>query len=272
MEDTAPEPPIARDTLPTQVANRIMDEIITRRIPPGAEIAPEGELARRFGVNRLVVREAVRSLVAREILVASQGRPARVRTPSAQVLGQMLQFRLRHQSLGFEDVLKTRRVIEIELVKEAAIRVGAGKASCAKARELLRAMKTAPQRDHFISLDIDFHAEIARMAGSEILALFLESLEITLLEFRRMSYDGRSARHLDQLDTVDAHARILDAIAASDADLAASCMGDHLATSAADIEAYALASIDATNRADGGGGADTTAKDEVAASWAPLAE
>lgn len=68
---------VRRTTLFDQVASEIITLIEETGLKPGDEVPPEGELAARFGVNRLAVREAIRALAAREILVSSQGgRPA----------------------------------------------------------------------------------------------------------------------------------------------------------------------------------------------------
>lgn len=90
-------PAVARTTLAEQVATGLIGEIERTGLQVGDEIPPEAKIARQFGVNRLAVREAIRTLSAREILVSSQGRRARVNTPSAGVLAQMLDFRVRQQ-------------------------------------------------------------------------------------------------------------------------------------------------------------------------------
>jgi GntR family transcriptional repressor for pyruvate dehydrogenase complex len=77
---------VARTTLADQVAEGLIAQIGRMGLNVGDEIPPESEIAQEFGVNRLVVREAIRTLAAREILVSSQGRPARVSTPSARTL------------------------------------------------------------------------------------------------------------------------------------------------------------------------------------------
>ncbi|MFE4919571.1 FadR/GntR family transcriptional regulator [Streptomyces sp. NPDC056661] len=176
---------------------------------------PEGELAARFGVNRLAVREAIRALAAREILVSSQGRPARVNVPTARVFGQILGFRLRQQSLVFDDVLDARGAIEGALVSRAAVLVSMGEAMTDAAAALLdEVAQAAVYRERFVALDLAFHHEIARMVDNGILELVLESLSDVLAAHRPASYEGRSRRGDSQQATITAHRRILDAIAA----------------------------------------------------------
>ncbi|MGW6457638.1 FadR/GntR family transcriptional regulator [Streptomyces sp. NPDC055078] len=230
--------PVRRATLADQIAEQIIERIMTLGLRPGDEIPPEGELARQFGVNRLAVREAIRTLVAREILISSQGRPARVTVPSSAVFGQALEFRLRQQSLDLDDLVETRRVIEGELVRQAARRVAAGEASAEPARDFLEEMAGAQQDpDRFVALDVAFHRAIAACGGNRMLSLILESLEGVLLTSRRASFDGRSRAGRSQGPTLLAHARILDAVASGDPDAAGAAMADHLSDTARDLHA-----------------------------------
>ncbi|MBO2465412.1 FadR/GntR family transcriptional regulator [Actinomadura violacea] len=226
---------VRRSTLADEVVQEIITRIETLGLGPGDEIPPEGELAREFGVNRLVVREAIRTLVAREILVSSQGRPSRVSVPSARVFGQILEFRLRQHSLGLHDLTQTRNVIEGELARLAARRPD-GERDTTPARDILERQRAAGQdRARFIELDIAFHAAIAELAGNELLRLLLESLADVLRAEREASYDGRVRRGEKHALTLDAHASILDAIDRGDPDEAATAMSRHLRETVLDL-------------------------------------
>jgi GntR family transcriptional regulator, transcriptional repressor for pyruvate dehydrogenase complex len=230
---------VRRSTLADEVVQEIIARIEQLRLEPGDEIPPEGELAREFGVNRLVVREAIRTLVAREILVSSQGKPARVSVPSANVFGQILEFRLRQHSLDLGEVIQTRNVIEGELARLAAARVARGEADADAARAVLDTQKdAADDRTRFIGLDIAFHAAIAETAGNQLLRLLLESLTDVLRTAREASYDGRVRRGEPHTLTLDAHAAILDAVERGDTSAAVRAMAGHLHETAIDLREH----------------------------------
>lgn len=227
-----------RPNLADQVAQRIVDQIEELGLQPGDELPPEGELARRFGVNRLAVREAIRILTAREILVSSQGRPARVTTPSARVFGQLLDFLHRQRALEFTDLLDARQVLEVELTRRAAENVRLHRASVGPAADLLGAMAASMgDRDRFVALDVAFHSQIAQAAASPTLSLILESLETVLLRVRQLTYEGRQRRGDDQSATVQAHRAVLQAVEAGEPAAAAEAMAAHLASTAEDLKA-----------------------------------
>lgn len=227
---------VTRTTLAGQVASELVERIDRMGLRPGAAIPPESELVEEFGVNRLVVREAIRMLTAREILVSSQGRQARVSTPSARVLAQMLDFRVRQQSLSLEDILQTRRLLECEVSRLAARNVRAGEASMTEAAALLEEMTEAvDDRDRFVDLDVKFHGAISEAAGSELLRLILTSFESILLRARRSTYDAREARGEGHGVTLRAHKSVLRAIEAGDEQQAAAAMEEHLHETRRDI-------------------------------------
>ncbi|WP_329125388.1 FadR/GntR family transcriptional regulator [Streptomyces sp. NBC_01465] len=229
---------VRRTTLADQVADEIIALIEETGLKPGDVIPPEGELAARFEVNRLAVREAIRTLSAREILVSSQGRPARVNVPTAKVFGQILRFRLRQESLSYDDVMDARRAIEGALAHRAADRHTAGEVSLDGADALLAEMaESADDRERFVDLDIAFHAEIAAQADNGMLSLLLDSLSDVLRDQRIASYTGHSRRGDSHETTVAAHRAILDAVRAGDADGATAAMDAHLAETEKDLHA-----------------------------------
>lgn len=225
-----------RTTLSDQVAQAIIKEIDERRLRPGDEIPAEGELGERYGVNRLVVREAVRTLVAREILVSSQGKRARVSTPSPAVFAQILGFRLSQQSMELADLLYTRRVIECELAAQAAVQIAAGQGDIGPLERALAGMRDAGgERETFISHDIAFHQAIADLANAPILAFVLAGMHDVLLYSRRASFEGRAQRVVGIEATIGEHQLILAAITAGDSALASRTMADHLAETGHDL-------------------------------------
>jgi len=249
-----------RTTLAKQVSARLVEEITLLGLQPGDKIQSEAELARRFGVNRLVVREAIRELTAREILTSSQGRPTQVRRPSYYVFGQTLDFLVRQGALSFADVLDARRALESDVARRAATHVGAGNASTLAAAAILHQLEAQlDSRDVFIDLDVRFHAELARMAKAPALQLILNSMELVLTTARQASYEGRARRGKGQAPTVEAHRRILEAVCAGLAEQAAERMLQHLDETSQDLEASDLPTGANSSAELPGAGAETCA-------------
>jgi GntR family transcriptional regulator len=77
-----------RRPLPVQVYTNLRAEIVSGRYVPGAQLPPEAELATKFGVSRVTIREALRLLQGELLIEARQGKghfvlaaPSLVRKP-----------------------------------------------------------------------------------------------------------------------------------------------------------------------------------------------
>ena len=84
--DTVPPP------LPVFLAERLAEEIETNRLKPGERLSEEA-IAKRFGVSRAPVREALRLLAQEEIVAIEPRRGARVRSYSRTELSEMFEMR-----------------------------------------------------------------------------------------------------------------------------------------------------------------------------------
>ena len=74
----ADKPPVLRPVEPTrklfhETAERIAAEIISAKLPPGARLPTEQQMAAAMGVSRTVVREAVAALRADGVVTTRQG-------------------------------------------------------------------------------------------------------------------------------------------------------------------------------------------------------
>lgn len=226
---------VQRGTLADQVAFRLVQRIESEGLRPGDALPPVAYLAEQFGVSRLVVREAIRTLSAREILVASQGRQARVAMPSAAVLGQIIEFRLRQRSLNLADLFDLRELIESEAARLAAESARAGRADASGAAAALEGVHAASDRETFMRRDVEFHDAIAGMAGNSLLVFILEAFREVLLRARELTYDARSQGGRSHEETIAEHRAILDAIEAGDPAAAADAMRAHIASTVADV-------------------------------------
>jgi GntR family transcriptional regulator, transcriptional repressor for pyruvate dehydrogenase complex len=225
-----------RRTLADQVADAILNDIIDQRLTPGTPLPSERLLAERFEVNRLVIREATRTLVAREFLDSGQGRPARVRLPSGSTLAQVLRFHLLLDEVAPEDVLRARHLIETELAADAARSIRRSEGDVTRMAEALAAMEASvDDAEPFVQSDLAFHREIAELSQNRLFALLLAGLQNLLLEVRRLSYASSHRKGEGQLRAIEHHRRILAAIADGDPEGARDAMRAHIEQTADDV-------------------------------------
>src|SRR5918992_1507838 len=88
---------LRRETLPEQVADQLIALIERDNLVPGTILPSEGKLAQEFGVSRPVVREALRTLAAKDVIVVANGKGAIVRPITSQPLRDFFQRALRNR-------------------------------------------------------------------------------------------------------------------------------------------------------------------------------
>ncbi|PCI48429.1 MAG: GntR family transcriptional regulator [Alphaproteobacteria bacterium] len=190
------------------IHQQISDAILEQRLAPGTKLTEES-LSEIFGASRTVVRRALTRLNYENIVEIRPNRGAIVASPST---AQALQ------------VFEARQIIE-----EAALRICVRKHSAgdvANLKNLVQAEKdciAGNDRIAWIRLTGNFHLEIARIAGNEVIAKFLKELiSQTSLIIALYGKTGGS------LCSNDDHGKIVKAISQNDEQKAVAMMLTHL--------------------------------------------
>lgn len=200
-------------TLAEQVTAALQRAIVTGEFAPGTKLN-EPELAKRFGISRGPLREAISRLEARRLVRVIPNTGARV------------------VALGTAELIalfETREALEGQ-----AARLAAGRMTPAEIRELgllLDAHSTQIAADGGRAYyqdegDFDFHHRVATGAGNPLLkSILLDDLYqlLRMYRFRLSIAEGRAEQALNE------HRQILAAIGNRDADLAEMLMRRHVA-------------------------------------------
>jgi GntR family transcriptional regulator, transcriptional repressor for pyruvate dehydrogenase complex len=210
--------------LSDKVAQQLLDSIVSGRLRPGDQLPSERELADNFGVSRTVIREAVRSLLTRGLLVSQSGSRLRV---TAMVPGSVTEWMSllvsSIGSVGYTKVHEVRTVLEMATVGLAAERATAEEVSILgdAARGLLRADLTPVDAARY---DTTFHRVLAEATKNELFVVLLDSIGDVLFEVRLRFLSDRSG--VDY--AYGAHKRILERVADHDIEGARAAMFAHL--------------------------------------------
>ena len=205
---TVPKPPRYHDG----VVRRLTADIVSTRIEPGSLLPPEPELCQQMGVSRTVVREAIRILADKGVVVSEQGRGTRVKPASEwNLLDPMLiqayfqEGRLRDL---VEELLEVRRMFEVAVVDLAASRAGSSRVQgMRRALERMAAAGSVP--DDYAAADLDFHKELVLATGNRMFRTLHTSIHEVLQVGFRVNAGTR-----DITRSIENHQRILRAIEA----------------------------------------------------------
>lgn len=231
-------------TAAESVANQLADMILSD-LSPGLSIPSEAELATRFEVSRLTVREAVKMLVGRGLLQIGRGRRAVVREPDSSVFAGMLVSIVRNDPKGLFDLIELRMAMETLSAGLAAKRASrAGLQAIDGAMDAMRRFAEEstggdPEAEaRFHEADLQFHEAVAMACGNRVIAFIFEAMAQPLRESFVMSRRGQTLRGAGRNETLSAHQAILDAIKAGDQRAAVEAMRAHLKSTELDIRSH----------------------------------
>jgi DNA-binding FadR family transcriptional regulator len=208
-----------------EIARSIGIDIITGRYGEGAKLPGDAELTVAFRVSRPVLREAVKTLVAKGLL-STKARVGTVVRPGSSwnmfdpdVLAWHLDAGVDRSFLGA--IAEIRQAIEPRAASLAAQR---------RTEADLKAMQAAIERmwreaerqtAAFAEADVALHVAVANAAGNPFMRSIGAMIEAALRASFQLSAPGDVE---DYAFTVESHQRIVDAIAAGDPATAADAM------------------------------------------------
>lgn len=209
---------------------------------PGASLPSETDLASRYAVSRLTIREAVKLLAGRGLLDVARGRRAVVREPDGAAFSDFLTSMLHNDSRSIFDLIEVRLSLEVQSATLAAKRANrAGLAAIESALQGMRdnadaATKGDPAADlRFHDFDVGFHEAVALASGNRILGYLFEAMSAQLRHGIQISRRGHANRGHTLFDTIEWHQRILEAIRAGNPRAAGEAMRLHLKDTESDI-------------------------------------
>jgi GntR family transcriptional repressor for pyruvate dehydrogenase complex len=206
---------------------RIRERITAGEWGPGTRLPRESDLAQQLGLSRNSLREAVRALSLARVLEVRQGDGTYV---SSLEPGELLE-----PTLSATDLLRGRTVLELfevrRMLEPEAAAVAAQRADedviAGLGRELDRMNAAGERAEELVAADAAFHDVIAAAPGNSVLRALLRSLSTSTVRARL--WHGIAERGALDLAREE-HARIYDAVAAGDADLARAAALLHIAT------------------------------------------
>jgi GntR family transcriptional regulator, transcriptional repressor for pyruvate dehydrogenase complex len=230
-------------TATSTVADALV-EMVLGELSPGSSLPSEGELAARFDVSRLTVREAVKMLAGRGLLDVGRGRRALVKEPSGLAFSDFLSTVIQNDPKGLFDLLEFRMSLEVLSATLAAKR--ASRAGIAALEGALQGMRDAADAGRsgtdaeaseiaFHSNDVGFHEAIAMSSGNRLISYLFEAMAVPLRRSFSLSRRGHDMRGHTVEDTIAAHAAVMAAIREGNPKGAGAAMRAHLEETERDI-------------------------------------
>ena len=214
--------------LTSALVGELVERIVVGQFPPGSALPPEPALCESFAVSRTVVREAVKILQEKGLVLVRRG-SGTVVTPS--LTWNMLDELVLAASIGLDDGLDvlddlvvTRRLLESDMANVAARQADAR--VVAQLEQLVDTMDTLTEDPAaYAAHDLAFHDTIMRASDNRIARAVVRALESQVVNTAR--YVGEIRPDLCAASNLG-HRAIYERIAAHDPDGAARAMFQHI--------------------------------------------
>jgi DNA-binding FadR family transcriptional regulator len=225
-------PPRRRsERLGVAVTSELVELIITGEIPEGGLLPPEGPLSDHFGVSRTVIRESVKRLEEKGLVVVAQGRGTQVaRSGSWNMLDPIVLSALidNDESLGILDELTVVRG-NLESAMAGAVAERRTPEELTRIEHVLEAMRgMRHESDAFRQEDVVFHftvMEISRNRLAENIAKRLYRRALESNRYQGLGYEGAFE------STLEEHGNVVEAISRQDIAGAERAMRHHIVSS-----------------------------------------
>lgn len=191
---------------------------------PGCKLPPERDLARRFGVNRSSLRQALKVLQIIGALSQRVGDGTYLNKDVTEILNEPLTFLRLIGDVTDDELFEARLIVETELAGRAAER--ATTADLAAMRRAITDMELSHNEQERLDADLAFHEAIFEASGNRVCKLIFRVIARQVLASM-----GRIAPRMQIAQPLAFHKAVYDAIGRRDTAEAKARMAEHLSRS-----------------------------------------
>ena len=220
LASVPPMPRRAR-SISVELAAHVERLIATGVLRPGERLPPERELAASLSVSRSTLREAMHELEAKHLVERRTGRGTIV-AEQAESVTELYAGLATDADVTLDDATELRLIVEPRIAAAAALR--ASPSNFVQLEDVLARSELDPNAERSLELDVEFHLLLAHAARNPLLVAVYTMTSRWTESVRRHSHATPEGR----LRSLEGHRAIYRAVAARDAEAAATAMDEHL--------------------------------------------
>ncbi len=211
-------------SLSSRIVTDVREALFAKRLKPGDFLGTEKDLAARFGVSRIVARDALRTLEALGIAEIRMGKGggARVARGNPRLFAEALAVQLDLTGVSAAEVLDAQRAIEC-LAAELAAETATAADHARFKRLLAEAESTIDDVEAFTRASREFHLAIAEASHNRVLVVQFISLNHVSWPVNNRTLTPQVARRV-----LDVHKELAALIEMRDAAGARRLMDEHV--------------------------------------------
>lgn len=213
---------LRRPKVRDQVASQIQQYIVEQKLGPGDRLPTEAQLAATFGISRLSLREATKSLEFLGIVESKTGVGLTVGSIDMERLTGHLSFHAGLLDADSQQLIDSRVILETGVLPHIARRMKEDSSIELRLRELVEQFRSARDLKTFITIDIQFHRSLLEASGLQPLVAFGDLLHVFFQRFRE------SVKKAGWKEGVESHRRLVDHLTAGRLDAATAELRKHI--------------------------------------------
>lgn len=207
--------------LPQIIADKIIDLIESKELLPGERLPSEQELMKELNVGRGTIREAIKSLVSRNIVEIRRGVGTFVAEKTGVVEDPLGFSFINNKNKLVKDSMDVRLLLEPSIAKWAAR--NATDSEILEIIELSHKIEIAILNDEdYSDLDVEFHTKIANSSRNLVVENLIPILTTNIRSLIDVTYAVLKEY------TILSHKKIANAIKERDEELAEQLMKEHI--------------------------------------------
>lgn len=225
--------PVEKQRVAEEIVEQLRELILTGQYPPGAKLPPERELAKRLGVNRASLREALKKLEHLGLVRIRQGDGTRVQnfmeTGGIELVSHLLPLATTTHPEIIRDMLEFRRIFGREIARLAAER--ATEENLTALREFAAKTEGEIGLEELFELDFEFYVVMTACTGNRVMGLLINTVRDAVKSYTPvLVYLTASAESVRKH-----HQELIAAIEARDGDRASAIVNSYLESGAARV-------------------------------------
>ena len=213
---------LKRPKLRDQIAEQLKSFIVAEKLVSGDRLPSESELALKFGVNRLSLREATKALEFLGIVESKTGVGLSVGQIDLARVTAHLGFYPALHSVDPLQLIESRIVVETGVLPYVAQRMAADPTIYASLQAIVDRFRSTQDLEKWIELDIQFHRVLLEASGLSPLVAIGDLLQVFFRRFRD------SVNRAGWKQGIEGHQRIIDLLRDQDITGAATELRQHI--------------------------------------------
>lgn len=217
---------VEKNSLCEQVADKLENMILSDNTKLERKLPSEQSLAVAFGVSRPVIREALKLLRARGLVIPRNGEGTFICCPDPSMITDTMSRIAQLRNIDVESVYEVRITLELMAVRLCAERIDEkGLAALRKINDELE----VSDNEKRTQIDIAFHQKIATLSGNPVLEIFIDAMVCMIAPIILTTVKDPNVLMVVMDDPKkNYHRRILEALENHDAVAAEVMMQKHL--------------------------------------------